>query len=84
MLVLARAYAPDPGWVCSACRTMDAKRDKLNTCPVCGSTDLKDLDIKEEMVRIAEQHGCKIEVVDQSESLLRFGGIGCLLRYRLP
>ena len=36
------------------------------------------------MVKQAEQQGCTVEVVNQSESLTRFGGVGCLLRYRLP
>ena len=36
------------------------------------------------MVRMAEKQGCTIEVVDHSDILMRFGGVGCLLRYRLP
>ncbi len=38
--------------------------------------------VKEEMVRLAVQHGCKVEVVQKSEMLEQFGGVGCLLRYR--
>lgn len=36
------------------------------------------------MVRLAEQTGCEVEVVNQSEALTRLGGVGCLLRFRLP
>jgi stalled ribosome rescue protein Dom34 len=38
---------------------------------------------KGEMVMLAEQHRCKIEIVNQSEALDRLGGVGCLLRYRM-
>jgi hypothetical protein len=39
--------------------------------------------LKGEMVMLAEQHRCKIEIVNQSEALDRLGGVGCLLRYRM-
>ncbi len=38
--------------------------------------------MKGKMVKLAEQHRCKIETVAQSEALDRLGGVGCLLRYR--
>ncbi len=38
--------------------------------------------VKGMMVKIAERFGCKIEVVNESETLDRLGGVGCLLRYR--
>ena len=34
--------------------------------------------------RSAEKHDCIIEVVDHSDILMKFRGVGCLLRYRLP
>lgn len=39
--------------------------------------------VKGEMVILAEQHRCKIEIVNQSEALDRLGGVGCLMRYRI-
>jgi len=36
------------------------------------------------MVRVAQQTGCGVEVVNQSEALTRLGGVGCLLRFRPP
>ena len=48
------------------------------------AAELQDLDVKETMVKLAEQQGCTVEVVNQSEPLTRLGGVGCLLRYRLP
>jgi ribosomal protein L7Ae-like RNA K-turn-binding protein len=38
--------------------------------------------VKGEMVRLAEQYRCKVEIVQKSEDLDRLGGVGCLLRYR--
>lgn len=37
---------------------------------------------KDDMVRLAEQAGTQVEVVNGSEALLRLGGVGSLLRYR--
>ena len=37
-----------------------------------------------EMVRLAEREGCEIEVAECNETLGLLGGVGCLLRYRLP
>lgn len=84
MLVLGKAYAPGLAWACTACGTKDPERHKPAACPACGYTELQGFDIKEEMVRIAEEHGCKVEIVNQSEALMQLGGVGCLLRYRLP
>jgi hypothetical protein len=43
------------------------------------------VNLKEEMVRLAERSGCAVEVVEHGDELLReFGGVGCLLRYRDP
>jgi len=45
---------------------------------------LRQFDIKEEMVRLAEQAGCGVEVVEHSDALMQLGGVGCLLRYAAP
>jgi len=36
---------------------------------------------KEDMVRLAVRHGCKIETVANNYTLNQYGGVGCLLRY---
>ena len=38
--------------------------------------------MREEMVRLAVQYGATVEVVPDHDVLMRFGGVGCLLRYR--
>ena len=84
MLVMARSYSPDLGWRCTACGVMGSQPERPKACPECGVTELQDLDIRETMVRLAEQQGSTVEVVNQNEPLTRFGGVGCLLRYCLP
>ena len=39
---------------------------------------------REELVRLAERQDCEVELVKQSDMLMQLGGVGCLLRYRLP
>jgi protein required for attachment to host cells len=84
MLVIARSFRSHPGWSCTRCGFMGGQPEKPNTCPECDGAELQDLDVKETMVKLAEQQGCRVEVVNQSEPLTRLGGVGCLLRYRLP
>lgn len=45
---------------------------------------MPNLSQKETLVRLAEKQGCQVEVVNYSELLMAFDGVGCLLRYRLP
>ncbi len=37
---------------------------------------------KEDLVKLAVRHGCKIETVVDNYALNQYGGVGCLLRYR--
>lgn len=46
--------------------------------------DMPDLTLREELVRLAAQSQCQVEVVNYSPLLMGFGGVGCLLRYLLP
>lgn len=46
--------------------------------------DFKDETAKEEMVKMAVNTGTKIEFVSGNETLRQLGGVGCLLRYRIP
>jgi hypothetical protein len=40
--------------------------------------------LKEELARMAELEGCGVEIVHDSEILMRLGGVGCLLRFLSP
>lgn len=84
VLVLAQAYEADAGWTCGACGVAEVERPAPNTCSQCGAKSIREFNVKEEMVRMAEQTESGVEVVNQSEVLMRLGGVGCLLRFLGP
>ena len=84
VLVLASAFDPEMGWLCAACGAMGVNRGRLDVCPECGQHELQEIDLREEMVRLAERQGCGVEIVNHSDSLMRFDGVGALLRYYAP
>ncbi|MBL8290873.1 MAG: hypothetical protein JNN08_03500 [Bryobacterales bacterium] len=84
VLVLAKSYAPDPGWMCCSCEAKGLEPVTPDKCPRCGDSEFLHVDVKEELVRWAEQGRCKIEVVNHSDVLMQLGGVGCLLRYLEP
>ena len=84
VLVLASAFDPEMGWSCAACEAMGVNRGRLDVCPECGQHELQEIDLREEMVRLAERQGCGVEIVNHSDSLMRFDGVGALLRYYAP
>jgi len=84
VLVLAKAYEPDTGWVCGACGTAEVERPAPNTCSRCGARRIREFNVKEKMVRMAEQMDSEVEVANHSDALLRLGGVGCLLRFLAP
>jgi len=81
-LVMSAEYSPRPGWVCRGCRVERTGEHWPKKCPACGSRSLEDLGIREAMLRLAEQRGCQVELVRDSTTLRRLGGVGCLLRFR--
>ena len=82
-LVMASSYSPGIGWKCAHCGSIGSPRERPGACTECGGIELMDLDIRETIVRLAEQQGCLVEVVNQSEPLEESDGVGCLLRFRL-
>jgi len=83
-VVLLAGYSLGQLCTCDVCGfTTNIKNKKLDLCHQCGNTSLKISDLKEEIVRFAEAQGCLIEIVNESKSLTKLGGVGCLLRYRL-
>ncbi len=81
MLVMATEYQSEPAWMCAACDTVEVQQSRPVVCPNCGSMRTHALDVKEELVRLAELAGCGVEIVHDSDSLMRLGGVGCLLRF---
>ncbi len=79
-LVMASGYQPDPGWTCTACRTIGIEPPETSTCPQCGKSTVRPLDLKEALLRLAGQLELPVEVVEHSDALMSLGGVGCLLR----
>lgn len=80
-LLLARDLLPAPGWRCAACGVLRIAHQAPAACPECGKKSVRPVDATIELVRLAGQQDCPIEVVDQCDPLMASGGIGCLLRY---
>jgi peptide subunit release factor 1 (eRF1) len=82
-LVMTSGYQPDPGWTCSACRAISTESPEISLCPKCGESSVRPLDVREALLRLAGQLECPVEVVEQSDTLMSLGGVGCLLRTHL-
>lgn len=81
MLLLARDLLPAAGWRCAACGVIRIAHQAPAACPECGKKSVRPVDATVELVRLAGQQDCPIEVVDHCDPLMALGGIGCLLRY---
>jgi rubrerythrin len=84
LLVIAAEYVSEPAWICTGCDTAEVQQSRPAACPSCGCPRTRELDVKEELVRLAELAGCGVEIVHDSEILMRLGGVGCLLRFLSP
>ena len=84
VLVMTKAFAPETGWKCEHCQQVGANRTRIEKCPGCGEQQLREIDLREEMTRLAEKSGCQIEVVNHSDRLMQFEGVGALLRFYSP
>ena len=83
VLLLSRSYAPDPGWLCCGCEGLLIAFPMPPGCSSCGGRMLRELDLKEELVRIAVQNSCPIRIVEHSDGMKAIGGIGCLLSHQV-
>lgn len=84
LLVMAKAYQPPPGWSCRGCGLVAAAPVGPERCPDCGSADVRLVNLKEVMVRLAEKLSGEVEFVSHSDVLMDLGGVGSLLRYVTP
>ena len=76
-LLLARDQRRE-GVRCAQCGFVFAR--EMETCPYDGSTALQDVDVVEEMVRMAEGQGITVAFADAGE-VADMKGAGALLRY---
>jgi len=84
VLVIAKDYDPGNGWECRRCGKADTQGAPPDACPACRSRHLREFEIRSELVRLAGQLGCGVEVVEHSDALMNLGGVGCLLRFLAP
>jgi peptide subunit release factor 1 (eRF1) len=82
MLILTKELQSEIAWKCIECSDICVQYKKPKRCGECGRNKFIEIDIREEMVKLAEKSGCPIEVVNHSDFLMAHGGVGCLLRYR--
>jgi protein required for attachment to host cells len=84
LLVIVKGHDPGCGWECRDCGRHELQLPQPNHCPECRGSRLREFDIREEIARLAEQHEVGVEVVEHNDTLMRLGGVGCLLRYLAP
>jgi rubrerythrin len=82
-LVMASGYQPDPGWTCAHCKAIGTESPKTSICPQCGHPDVRPMNTRETLLRLAGQLDRPVEVVEHSDALMSLGGVGCLLRTQL-
>ena len=80
-LVMSDSYIPPESWKCNDCNFIEIK-ERTNACYMCGSTSKTKINIKEEIIRLAEQMSVTVEILRDSDELLDVNGIGCLLRFK--
>jgi hypothetical protein len=81
MLLLAEGYDPGPAWHCQFCSHVQIGKDSPLACPECSGSEFRRINLKEEMVRLAEQYSCSFREIPANDFLLAGGGVGCLTRY---
>ncbi|MDO8834457.1 MAG: hypothetical protein Q7V01_02625, partial [Vicinamibacterales bacterium] len=80
VLVMAKAYPSSRGWSCWACGFVAEGPVRPVSCPECESVTVRPVNLKEEIVRLAERLSAEVEFISHSKVLMDLGGVGCLLR----
>lgn len=84
LVVMARSYRPDPGWVCRSCWAIAIAPEQPRVCPECGRAGVIRFDVREDMLRAARALGCRVEEAEDSGLVGQLGGVGALLRHTEP
>lgn len=79
-LIMLKSYSPGLGWICKHCGFAGFDRYTPSFCLTCEGHIIKKVNIREEMVRLAERIGAVVKIVGQNDKLDQLGGVGCLLR----
>jgi rubrerythrin len=83
-LIMLETYSPGMGWICNHCGFINFNNSNPDFCLTCKKDTIKKINIKEEMVRLAECIGAAVKIVGKNDDLHRLGGVGCLLRMPHP
>ncbi len=78
VLVLASIYEGEAGWSCMACGAIGVDTRTDLKCSACGAQPTRAVNLKEEMVRLAEKAECHVEVVSHSDVFDAVRRCGCL------
>lgn len=81
-LIIAAGFKNREGWQCQTCSSLGMGRRLRTTCYNCGQATLSAVNLKEEMVRKALRNGASVESISNNEWLMKYGGVGALLRYK--
>jgi hypothetical protein len=80
VLLLAENYSQKACRKCKNCGHLNLVLSH-QLCDICACGKLETVQVKEEMLRLAELSSCTIEIVRESNALEEIQGVGCLLRY---
>ncbi|MBF0430886.1 MAG: hypothetical protein HQK83_06380 [Fibrobacteria bacterium] len=83
VVVMSQRLTDNRHHLCPVCYFISTKGSRDSNCPNCRATKMNSTNLKEEIIRLAEQQGCHVEVVSNSKLIDEMGGVGCLLRYKL-
>ena len=81
LLVMAQSYQPGLVWRCQECEWIGGSAMQPAHCPDCADDDLRTVNAKEAIVKLAERQSLEVEIVEHSDALMALGGVGCLLRF---
>ena len=79
-LCFSAAFAPDLGWECRECLATSPCLPDGEICSVCGGEVSQRFDVKEEMIVLAENQGCEIDILDGPSASALPGGVACILK----
>ena len=78
-MIVNRTFKP-LGRRCRSCETLDPAA--VDTCSVCGSQSLFEVDVVNEIVEMLKLSGAEADFADSIQTLADAGDIAALLRYR--
>jgi peptide subunit release factor 1 (eRF1) len=79
-LIMSENYQSPLGWKCKSCFYVETGKQPI-VCNMCSCNKTQEINVKEEVLRLAKTMSAHIEILRKSDELSEVNGIGCLLRY---